>query len=514
MAFASSYSSAKALQTAAVSFDARCRKSSFVSGVSRIPIYAPLEVGRLCISLVSGAVSSRRVDQVRCMAVVDQRVIPIPNLPIPADVLGYELVQGTLVEQASVTGKSIQDAPTAVLLHGILGSRKNWGTFAKRLAKEFPTWQEDKEHQQRKKRCIKATTRERKSQKELYCIRTDRIFLGLAFCKAVMLAGFVKLILIVAMVRPLVDHVVATSEASVHRISEEFSQSCHRQNQIDLKSEVDQINKDSSQLSELVGALEADKADTFVSVVKSIRNKHKLPPYAIIQGIQISGDTLIHTAARHKAKETLDLICQACPPLLTAQNWVGDTVWHVLAIDEGLNTLFRQLRVFRQELLSTPTTYKAGKNGQHLRLNSLNNEGNTALHASLIYCNESVADELFEMTPAHESQSYFLPNKEGKSAIYLAAEAGYVNLLRRMMNVAASYPGSLSETLKGKSIIHAAIAGKHLVSLDIIMELAPELFHSRDEKGMTPLQWAASSGEVFAYLKAKLGRTSPGSNYI
>ncbi|CAM8932738.1 unnamed protein product [Rhodiola kirilowii] len=141
MAFASSYSSAKALQTAAVSFDARCRKSSFVSGVSRIPIYAPLEVGRLCISLVSGAVSSRRVDQVRCMAVVDQRVIPIPNLPIPADVLGYELVQGTLVEQASVTGKSIQDAPTAVLLHGILGSRKNWGTFAKRLAKEFPTWQ-------------------------------------------------------------------------------------------------------------------------------------------------------------------------------------------------------------------------------------------------------------------------------------------------------------------------------------------------------------------------------------
>ncbi|CAM8929780.1 unnamed protein product [Rhodiola kirilowii] len=277
---------------------------------------------------------------------------------------------------------------------------------------------------------------------------------------------------------------------------------------------ISQINKDSSQLSELVGALEADKADTFVSVVKSIRNKHKLPSYAIIQGIHISGDTLIHTAARHKAEVTLNLICQACPPLLTAQNWVGDTVWHVLAIDEGLNTLFRQLRVFRQELLSTPTTYKAGKNGQHLRLNSLNNEGNTALHASLISCNESIADELFEMTPAHESWCYFLPNKEGKSAIYLAAEAGYVNLLRRMMNVAASYPGSLSETLKGKSIIHAAIAGKHLVSLDIIMELAPELFHSVDERGMTPLQWAASSGEVFAYLKAKLGRTSPGSNYI
>ncbi|CAM9002565.1 unnamed protein product [Rhodiola kirilowii] len=54
-----------------------------------------------------------------------------------------------------------------------------------------------------------------------------------------MFAGFVNLVLTAAVVRPLVDHVAAANEASVHKIPEEFSQGRHRQNQIDLKSKVD-----------------------------------------------------------------------------------------------------------------------------------------------------------------------------------------------------------------------------------------------------------------------------------
>ncbi|KAF7151144.1 hypothetical protein RHSIM_Rhsim02G0173700 [Rhododendron simsii] len=60
----------------------------------------------------------------------------------PSDILAYDLVQGAHVRWSYILDKSVCDPPpTAVLLHGILGCRKNWGTFARRLAHEFPTWQ-------------------------------------------------------------------------------------------------------------------------------------------------------------------------------------------------------------------------------------------------------------------------------------------------------------------------------------------------------------------------------------
>lgn len=86
---------------------------------------------------LSGADKGRSVR----MALVDERLSRTRDVPKPSEILGYDLVQGALVRWSSVMDKSLPDPPTAVFLHGILGSRKNWGTFSRRLAQEFPTWQ-------------------------------------------------------------------------------------------------------------------------------------------------------------------------------------------------------------------------------------------------------------------------------------------------------------------------------------------------------------------------------------
>ena len=60
--------------------------------------------------------------------------------PFDTAPLKFEIVQGALVKW-SVQEPKGPHPPTAVLIHGILGSRRNLLSFAKRLAQRFPSWQ-------------------------------------------------------------------------------------------------------------------------------------------------------------------------------------------------------------------------------------------------------------------------------------------------------------------------------------------------------------------------------------
>ncbi|KAI3767558.1 hypothetical protein L2E82_17771 [Cichorium intybus] len=99
--------------------------------------------GTLCIPLSAINGQSRRSSTTSNiqMTLIDESLDRGKFIINPSEILAYDLVQGPLVRWSYIAGKTIPCPPTAVLLHGILGSRKNWGTFARRLAHEFPNWQ-------------------------------------------------------------------------------------------------------------------------------------------------------------------------------------------------------------------------------------------------------------------------------------------------------------------------------------------------------------------------------------
>lgn len=59
--------------------------------------------------------------------------------PAPPCPLAYELLQGNLVRFSP--DANTKDVPTAVLVHGILGSKRNLNSFARMIVEGFPTWQ-------------------------------------------------------------------------------------------------------------------------------------------------------------------------------------------------------------------------------------------------------------------------------------------------------------------------------------------------------------------------------------
>ncbi|KAG2426723.1 hypothetical protein HYH02_014763 [Chlamydomonas schloesseri] len=66
------------------------------------------------------------------------RSVSYDELDVPTP-LAYELLQGPLARWSHTD--AAHAPPTAVLVHGILGNRKNMSSFAKMLVEGFPSWQ-------------------------------------------------------------------------------------------------------------------------------------------------------------------------------------------------------------------------------------------------------------------------------------------------------------------------------------------------------------------------------------
>ncbi|KAH6795488.1 hypothetical protein C2S51_036474 [Perilla frutescens var. frutescens] len=206
--------------------------------------------------------------------------------------------------------------------------------------------------------------------------------------------------------------------------------------------------------------------------------------------------TVLHIATSFASYEIVKLICKDLPDLVAEKNARGDTALHIAARAGS-------------SLLVTLLINSDFGDGV---LDEKNEEGNTALHVAIRYGHEEVARILINKNP---EMTYSL-NKEGKSLLYLAAGAGFLTIVRLLLdNPVGNY--SMGGKHKNKPPVFAAILGHNIDVIQLLWEKDPSMFQLRNGKGKSPLHAAVCMGFTeavkflldrqyeFAYLKDKQG---------
>ncbi|KAL0010087.1 hypothetical protein SO802_005195 [Lithocarpus litseifolius] len=232
----------------------------------------------------------------------------------------------------------------------------------------------------------------------------------------------------------------------------------------------------------LYEAIEKDDVGDLISRLVELSSS------AIFHQVSASGDSLLHKAASFGSIKIAKLIIDHFPFLLTRRNVLGDTALHVAVKARKLDVATKNSKFIDvMEVL-----IDANVNDCEQLLEMMNNVGNTALHEAVIaQCSLEVVKYLFSR---HKEASYYL-NDGGESPLCLAIETENIEILELLLE--APYEnGRLMERPRIESPVHAAIFMKRRDMLGKIFKKNEQLFHIRDEKGKTPLHYAASEGYI------------------
>ncbi|GAB4824951.1 hypothetical protein Ancab_007823 [Ancistrocladus abbreviatus] len=207
--------------------------------------------------------------------------------------------------------------------------------------------------------------------------------------------------------------------------------------------------------AELYRAATKRDVDGFISALERVSTNEGLSCSGIFRLVSPVGNTLLHIAAGHGNEEIVRLIAYHSPPLMLQQNAKGDTALHLAARTGHMSVVSTLLR-FRKDWVHPLATeewieeLRAIPEDEKL-LRVRNGKGNTALHEGLLNGHKWVIFSLIQEDP---DLCYYL-NCEGKSPLYLAAEAGKQQHLSTMLQ--SVEVGKRHEMLKGKSPLQAAI---------------------------------------------------------
>ncbi|KAA8525052.1 hypothetical protein F0562_011454 [Nyssa sinensis] len=219
---------------------------------------------------------------------------------------------------------------------------------------------------------------------------------------------------------------------------------------------------------------EGDILEFIRAMERGLDDRQHGPPASCLQ-LGPQQNTVLHIATSFGHYEIVKLVCKDLPFFVAEKNSKGDTALHIAA--RAGDPLLMNL------LLSSDV--KEGVLGEK------NEEGNTALHEALRCRWEELALMLIDR---NKNMSYSV-NNEGKSLLCLAAEAGYVGIVKLLMeNPIGNY--IVDGRLKNKSPVHAAILGGNIDVLKILWEKDQSSFQLRCDEGGNPLHCAADIGFV------------------
>ncbi|XP_010657169.1 protein ACCELERATED CELL DEATH 6-like isoform X3 [Vitis vinifera] len=228
------------------------------------------------------------------------------------------------------------------------------------------------------------------------------------------------------------------------------------------------------------------RVDEFIQILESISSEKELQSSEILSQVSPRNNTCLHIAVRFGHHEHAEYIVKECPDLIKKTNSTGDTALHIAARKKDLSFV-------KFAMDSCPSGSGASRDvekAEHPLLIIVNKEGNTVLHEALI--NRCKQEEVVEILIKADPQVAYYPNKEGKSLLFLAAEAHYFHVVEAIGKPKVEKHKNINRDREAKSAVHGAILGKNKEMLEKILAL--KIVHQRDEHGRTPLHYAASIG--------------------
>ncbi|KAJ9686358.1 hypothetical protein PVL29_015320 [Vitis rotundifolia] len=222
----------------------------------------------------------------------------------------------------------------------------------------------------------------------------------------------------------------------------------------------------------------------FIRILHSISSEKELQSIILCQ-VSPRKNTCLHIAASFGHHDLAKYIVRECPDLIKNKNSKGDTALHIAARKRNLSFV----KIVMDSCPSGSGASRDVEKAEHSLLRIVNKEGNTVLHEALI--NRCKQEEVVILIKADPQVAYY-PNKEGKSPLYLAAEAHYFIVVEAIGKSEVEEHMNINIDRAAKPAVHGAILGKNEDMLEKILDL--KTVHQRDEHGRTPLHYAASIG--------------------